>query len=73
MFEFFCRWFGHHPDSFERLEWVPCFFADPLEKVVEHYRCKRCRFCWVSVIFDAQAIDAELKRIEAEIEADIFQ
>jgi hypothetical protein len=68
-----CRCSGHHSESFERLEWIPCFYADPLEKVVEYYRCNRCRFSWMEVIYDAQAIDAGLKQIEAEIEADIFR
>jgi len=71
VFNLVCRCLGHDSDSFEGLEWIPSISAaaDRLEKVVEHYRCNRCGSSWVEVIFDAQAIEAELKRIETEIDA----
>src|SRR5215470_3272369 len=69
MLKFLCRLFGHKSESYERIEWTPSADADPLEKAIGHCRCSRCRFAWEEVIYDRDKIDAELRRVEMEIES----
>jgi hypothetical protein len=72
MLKIFCRVFGHHCESYERIEWLPSFDADPLEKVIAHCRCERCDTTWEEVIYDGDKIAAELRGVEQEITLNPF-